>query len=194
MIKMSKKLDVLMKELKKTNAETFFHSLRTKKYTCELIYVLNNTGKCSYSQSEIDTICKGAMLHDVGKLKVKNVILTKEDILTDEEKQVIHMHADFSCDIVKDELQEDEHDIICDICRYHHERIDGSGYNSMTDLPLYVQIVSICDVFDALNSDRIYRKGMSVEKAMALIKEGKCGKFDEELINGLQIVVDKLLK
>ena len=89
MIKLSRKLDMLMKELKKTSAETFFHCLRTKKYTCALINVLNSAGVTDYSPDEIDTICKGAMLHDLGKLKVRNYILTKDEFLTDEEKKNI---------------------------------------------------------------------------------------------------------
>ena len=194
MIKMSRKLDMLMRELKKSNAETYFHSLRTKKYTSELINVLNNQGVTAYSADDTDMICKGAVLHDVGKLKVRNVILTKDDILTDEEKDAIQMHAEWSYELVKNELNEFEHDVICDICRYHHERIDGSGYNSMIDLPMYVQIVSICDVFDALHSDRIYRMGMSKEKSMCLIKDGQCGKFDEILIESLQKVIDNVLE
>ena len=72
MIKLSRNLDMLMKELKKTSSETFFHSLRTKKYTCALINVLNSEGITNYTPEEIDFICKGAMLHDVGKLIVRN--------------------------------------------------------------------------------------------------------------------------
>ena len=194
MIKLSRKLDMLMKELKKTSSETFFHCLRTKKYTCALINVLNSAGVTDYSPDEIDTICKGAMLHDLGKLKVRNYILTKDEYLTDEEKQDIYKHAQWSYEIVKDELEDYEHDVVCDICRYHHERIDGSGYNSMNDLPLYVQIVSICDVFDALNSDRVYRKGLSAEKAFELIREGKCGVFDNALIDKFELAMEDFME
>ena len=193
MIKMSRKLDMLMKELKKTNSETFFHSLRTKKYTCALINVLNSESITNYTPEEIDIICKGAMLHDVGKLNVHNYILTKAEILTDEEKKDICKHAQWSYELVKDELEENEFDIVCDICKYHHERIDGSGYNSKTDLPLYVQIVSLCDVFDALNSDRVYRKALSAEKAYSIIRDGKNGKFDDLLIDKLQVAMEGLL-
>lgn len=189
MINMSRKLDMLMRELKKTSAETFFHCLRTKKYTWVLINVLNNAGVTNYTPDEINTICKGAMLHDLGKLKVRNYILTKEQYLTDEEKQDIYKHAQWSYEIVKDELEEYEHDVVCDICRYHHERIDASGYNSMSELPMYVQIVSICDVFDALSSDRVYRKALSPEKAFSLIKEGKCGKFADVLVDNFQLAM-----
>ena len=126
MIVMSPKLESLLKELKKTNSETFFHSLRTKKYVCEMIMYLNSIGITDYDNDMIDCICKGAMLHDVGKLNVKNVILTKDSRLSDEEKEAIQKHAYWSYELVKDELNDYEHDIIRDICRYHHERIDGS--------------------------------------------------------------------
>ena len=194
MIELSRKLDTLMKELKKTSSETFFHSLRTKKYTCALINLLNAEGITHYTPEEIDIICKGAMLHDIGKLNVSNYILTKIEYLTDEEKQDIYKHAQWSYELVKDELNENEFDIVCNICKFHHERIDGSGYNSMTVLPLYVQIVSICDVFDALTSDRVYRKALSYEKAFSLMKDGKCGKFDDVLVNTVQLAMKDFME
>ena len=85
-----------------------------------------------------------------------------------------------------------EQAIIRDICLYHHERIDGSGYEGKTDIPLYVQLVSVCDVFDALHSDRIYRRGYSVEKSLGMIKDRACGGFSETVVGFLEQVVRAL--
>ena len=182
MIVLSKKLDKLMKELKKNNSETFFHMLRTKKYVNDFLHILNEKGYTAFDDFEIDCICKGAMLHDRGKLNIDNYILTKDSGLDVEERAAMETHAEHSYEIIKDELDEDEYSIVTDICRYHHERIDGSGYNKISDIPLYVEVVSLCDAFDALYNDRIYRDGLSRDKALNMILEGKCGAFNGELI------------
>ncbi|MBQ8526789.1 MAG: HD domain-containing protein [Clostridia bacterium] len=179
---MSRRLDLMMQELKNTNAETFFHSLRTKKLVLEMIEKTNSHGLTDYSSEEIDCICKGALLHDIGKLQVDNFILTKETYLTPEEKEQVQEHVEYGYNIVKNELEQSELKIVTDICRYHHERCDGSGYTGMTDLPMYVNIVAICDAFDSLYSDRIYRDGFSAEKSMELIENSACGGFDEKLV------------
>ena len=193
MIKLSRKLDMLMKELKKTSSETFFHLLRTKKHVNDFLYVLNEKGYTSFGDFEIDCICKGAMLHDVGKLNIDNYILTKDSRLDVEENAEMKTHAECSYNLVKDELNEDEFSIVSDICRYHHERIDGSGYNKLTDIPVYVQIVSLCDSFDALYNDRIYRDGLPCDKVFQLIKDGKCGGFDEKLVTLFEEFINNLL-
>ena len=182
MIKINRQLDLAIQDLKKTNAEVFFHCLRTKKLVLLMLERTNARGITNYNSDEIDTICKGALLHDIGKLQVDNFILTKESYLTPEEKEEIQKHVDYAFDIVKNQLEQSEFDIVTNICRFHHERIDGSGYIGKTDLPDYVNIVALCDVFDALFSDRVYRDGFSAEKSMELIRSGACGKFDPRLI------------
>ena len=182
-----------MKELKKNNSETFFHMLRTKKYVNDFVYELNKKGYTSFGDFEIDCICKGAMLHDIGKLNIDNYILTKDSGLDVEEKAEMKTHAEYSYNLVKNELTEEEFSIVSDICRYHHERIDGSGYNKLSDIPLYVQIVALCDAFDALYNDRIYRNGLPREKALQLIKDGKCGGFQEKLVTFFEEFINNLL-
>ena len=192
MITMTKKLENLMRELKKTNSETFYHCIRTKRYTNKMIDLMNGAGVTQYSQEETDIICMGAMLHDMGKLNVRNFVLTKDGSLTEEEKENIKKHPGFGWEMLKDEIPESEQAIIRDICLYHHERIDGSGYEGKTDIPLYVQLVSVCDVFDALHSDRIYRRGYSVEKSLGMIKDRACGGFSETVVGFLEQVVRAL--
>ncbi|MBQ8808389.1 MAG: HD domain-containing protein [Clostridia bacterium] len=186
MIEMTQKQKKLMDELKKVNAETFYHSLHVKTLTSKLLNLTNEDGFTNYTPQEIDTICKGALLHDLGKIYIKNAVLTKDSPLTDEEKEHMTQHAQLSYDAIKAELGEDEAEIIKNICLYHHERIDGSGYMGITQLPIYLQIVSVCDVFDALHSDRIYRQGLSYNKTMQTIESGGSGKFDETIIDYLK--------
>ena len=192
MITMSEKLDSLFKELKVASADTFFHSLRVKNLAAEMLGMTNASGLTDYTPEEVDAICKGALLHDIGKLFITNFILTKETYLTPEEKARIREHPALGLEAIRGELSRDEYEIVTDICLMHHERIDGSGYMGKTEVPMYVQIVSICDVFDALYSDRVYREGFGAKKSMELIEEGACGAFKEELISCMRQIAATL--
>ncbi len=186
MIRMNQKLRDVMDELKMNSSETYYHSVYVKNITVKMIRLMNAGGATHYNSAQTDIICKGALLHDVGKLRVKNVILTKESSLTPDEMHDIQEHTVYSFETVKDELDDDEYEIIKNICLYHHERTDGSGYEHKTDLPLYVQIVSICDVFSALYFDRVYRPGVPYNETMRIIEQGKSGYFDPTLIEYLR--------
>ncbi len=190
MIIMPERLQELMDELKATNAETFYHSLHVKSYVLAMMKHMNNDGILSYTKSETEAILKGALLHDIGKLFVKNSILTKHSRLTDEEREFMTKHTRLGFEAVESSLTEEEYNIVKNICLYHHERIDGKGYVGITDLPTYVQIVSACDAYDALTTDRIYREALEPEKAISIIQNGDCGYFDEKIIKYLWKIVD----
>ncbi|MBQ7902042.1 MAG: HD domain-containing protein [Clostridia bacterium] len=189
MIVLSAKIKELMDELKKNNYETYFHCLRVKKIVNKMILKLNEDGITYYTLDEIDYICKGAFLHDIGKLYVRNFVLTKEGSLDTLETDEIHKHPEAGYEAIESELNEDERDIVRNICLYHHERIDGNGYNKLKDVPVYVQLVSIADVFEALTADRPYHDSVSDEKALEMIKEGECGKFDPRIFEYLKRAV-----
>lgn len=190
MIIMPERLQELMDELKVANAETFYHSIHVKTYVMTMMKHMSADGILSYTQSEKEAILKGALLHDLGKLYVKNVILTKDSYLTDEERGFMTEHTRMGFEAVESSLTEEEYDIVKNICLYHHDRIDGNGYNRKTDLPLYVQIVSLCDTYDALTSDRVYRDALEPEVAIEIIGDGACGCFDEQLLKYLWKLVD----
>ena len=78
--------------------------------------------------------------------------------------------------------------ICSEIVLLHHKKIDGSGYPSIKikKIPLYVQLVSIVDIFDVLTTPRCYKKAYSKEEAIAIIKNGECGAFNKRLTNGLK--------
>ncbi len=189
MIVVSEKVKQLMEELKKNNPETYYHCLRVKKIVNRMVLLMNSEGATSYTPLEVNYICKGALLHDIGKLYVKNVILTKEDKLSSSEFSEIRKHTEFGFEAIKDELCKDELEIIRNICLYHHERTDGSGYNNVIDIPLYVQIVSVSDVFEALTSDRPYHVEVSEQKAIEMIENGECGCFTPEILSYLRKAV-----
>lgn len=191
MIIMPERLQEIMDELKIVSAETYYHSIHVKGYVYKMIKLMNEEGFTDYTRSEIECICKGALLHDVGKLYVKNVVLTKDSSLTDEEREMIVEHTSLGFDAVKDSLTRDELDFVKNICLYHHERIDGSGYTGKSDLLPYVQAVAVCDVFDALTTVRIYRDALTREEALLMIKKGKCGIFDERIVGYLEKITEE---
>lgn len=190
MIIMPERLQKLMDELKESSSETYYHCIHVKTYVCKMIKLTNQDSFTQYSDAEIEAICKGSLLHDIGKLYVKNIILTKDSSLTEKERKNITEHTRLGFEAVESSLTELEYDIVKNICLYHHERIDGSGYESKTDLPLYVDIVAICDVYDALTTNRVYRDELDSDNALEMIENGKCGVFSKQLVEYLKCIVE----
>ena len=191
MIIMPERLQELMDELKITSSETYYHSIHVKSYVCKMIKLTNESKITEYTDKEIEAICKGALLHDIGKMYIKNAVLTKPSGLTNDERECIINHTRLSFEAVESSLTEFEYDIIKNICLYHHERCDGLGYNNIYDLPMYVQIVSLCDVFDALTTTRVYREAVDDDEAISMIEDGQCGTFSKEILKFLPYIVEQ---
>lgn len=175
MIAFSTKTKDLLHKLKRYSPDTYYHCLRVMKLTLVMVRYVNRED-LRYSPDEIEWICKGAMLHDIGKLRVRNYLLTKNGKLTPEEKEEMALHAAHGGDLLEKTLSEKEADMILNICRGHHRRVADENEGE-EQIPLYVQIVSICDAYDALVSERVYHKSFSREKALNMIEGGECGKF-----------------
>ncbi|EWH06389.1 phosphodiesterase [Pseudoalteromonas lipolytica SCSIO 04301] len=133
-------------------------------------------------KSIIQEIATGALLHDIGKIKIPDEILNKPGKLTDEEYQIIQDHARFSKEILE---QSGLSGIAVEIAGFHHERLDGSGYpfgKHGDELSLYVRMASIVDVYDALTAERVYKAGMEPIKAFKILKDGCPDSFDGDLV------------
>ena len=132
-------------------------------------------------EDDLDVLYIAASLHDIGKVGIPDHILLKPDGLTNEEFAVIKKHPDIGADILKPippMAKETE------IIRHHHERYDGRGYPTGLkgkEIPHLSRIISLADSFDAMTSDRPYRDGMSIEKAVEEIERCKGSQFDPEL-------------
>lgn len=190
MITFSRECDKLLKELRKFSPDTYDHCLRVKKLTYSMINYINHNVKQTFSQDKIDSICKGAMLHDIGKLFVRNYLLTKRSKLTPDEYAALSQHTTFGSEALQDGLSAEESQIIQDICIYHHERIavHNAEDDAANTLPLYVQIVSVCDSYDALCSKRYYHEAYSPEKSLEMIVNGECGCFSKLILDCLQAI------
>jgi putative nucleotidyltransferase with HDIG domain len=133
----------------------------------------------------------GGLLHDVGKLAVPTEILQKPGALTDDEFDAVKRHPDLGADLVR-ELGFSAQ--VVQLVRDHHERLDGTGYPrglGAPDLDIETRILAVCDVFDALLSDRVYREAWRLDDALGLIAREEGTKFDPACVNALQRVIGR---
>ena len=137
--------------------------------------------KLQWEESEIQNLHSIALLHDIGKIGVPDAILNKPAKLSDEEFAVIKKHPVIGNDILKD-----IHMIknVAEGALYHHERYDGSGYPfgmAGDEIPLCARIIGIADAYDAMTSNRIYRRKLSIPKVKEEFEKGRGTQFDPEL-------------
>lgn len=131
----------------------------------------------------------GALLHDIGKLAVKEAILCKPGPLTDEEWEEVRQHpliGERVCSCLW--LSR----LVAPIIRHHHERWDGKGYVdglAGTEIPLLARIVSVVDAFDAMSSDRPYRRALPQAEVLRRLSEGAGSQWDPEIVEGFIDVV-----
>jgi len=151
-----------------------------------------NLGKhIGLGPEEIGTLEKGGALHDIGKIGVKDSILLKPGKLTAEEYEEIKKHPETGENICKplNSLKP-----VLPLIKHHHERYDGSGYPcglSGKEIPLLARIMAIVDVYDALTSNRAYRKAMTHEQAMKIFtRDTAKGIFDPDLFAGFEELIE----
>lgn len=127
--------------------------------------------------AELDVLHKTALLHDIGKIGVRDSVLLKEGKLTEEEFGQIKLHTVMGENILRQIEPQEAMAVFLPGVRSHHERYDGKGYPdglSGEDIPLMGRIIAVADAYDAMTSDRPYRKGMPASRALAILEEG-CG-------------------
>lgn len=152
----------------------------------------------SMPKEEIDKIAISAILHDVGKISIPDSVLNKPGRLTDEEFATMKQHTVRGCEILKkipDIMDKGLYHYSYDICRHHHERWDGRGYPdglSGDDISIWAQVVSVVDVYDALTSERVYKKAFSHDKAVSMIQNGECGAFNPKVLDAFHACIDKI--
>jgi len=178
-------LAALMSALDARDRETEGHSTRVSDLACLL------SAELGLNATALKAIERGALLHDIGKIGISDTILHKPSPLTNEEWKVMRLHPDIGARIIEDiPFLQDTLPII----RYHHERWDGSGYPvglSGKDIPLQARIFAVADAFDALISDRPYRKRISVTEALAYLKEHSGILFDPDMVSSFERMWEK---
>jgi putative two-component system response regulator len=148
------------------------------------------------SEEDAELLLLAAPLHDIGKLGTPDNILLKPGKLTVEEFEIMKKHT-----VIGGKILSNSNSPILQagalIAMSHHEKFDGSGYPAGIkgkDIPLYGRIVAVADVFDALTSERPYKKAWELERATALIRESSGGHFDPDVVTAFFDVLDQILE
>lgn len=144
----------------------------TKGHSLRVAELAANVGKrLGLSGEEVEVLYRAGLLHDIGKIIIDTSCLNKPGPLTPEERQEIKRHPETGALILS---QMERTKVLVPLVRDHHERLDGSGYpagKKGAEIHFYVRILSVADVYDALTSDRVYRRALSREKALEVIGE-----------------------
>ena len=200
-------LDVLKNSLadivESRDENTGEHILKTATYVRIIAEKLLQEGVFADELNEdfIERIVKSAPLHDIGKIHVPDAILNKPGKLTAEEFEIMKTHTVEGGKIIEHiiKLTPDPQYLMDarDIAMYHHERWSGGGYPegiAGDDIPLSARIMAVADVFDALVSDRAYKKGFPLEKAFAIIREESGTHFDQRIVDAFFAASEEIIR
>lgn len=169
---------------------TGLHIKNTSNFVKILTHAMQNSPKYAdrITDDYAQMVSAAAKLHDIGKIAVPDYVLQKPGKLTDEEYEIMKKHPAEGARIIKETLGKLENDeyvhIAYNMAYYHHEKFAGGGYPCNlkgTEIPLSARIMAICDVYDALRSNRHYKEGFSVEKSVSIIRESRGSHFDPDI-------------
>lgn len=194
-------IQIMSNILGSRNSESREHILHIKTAT-EMMrrQLVKVTDVYSLTEADIALITTASSLHDIGKIRIPEEILNKPGRLTDEEFQIMKTHSELGAAIIKDMDFPQDHPLVhtaWEISRWHHERWDGKGYPDGLkgeEIPISAQVVSIVDVYDALTSERCYKKAFDHDTAIQMILDGQCGQFNPILLKCLKELSIQLSK
>jgi energy-coupling factor transport system substrate-specific component len=161
------------------------HSTRVAEYTALLARELG------YDEDTVEKYYNIALMHDIGKIGIPASVLNKDGKLTDEEYAIIKSHAEKGYNVLKNISIMPE---LATGAGAHHERPDGKGYpNGLKgdEIPRVAQIIAVADTFDAMYSNRPYRKRMNFEKAVSIIKEVSGTQLTSDVVDAFLRLVEK---
>ena len=172
----------------KRDNNTDVHNFRVTLYAVRLAQA------CQLQSSSMQGMIKGAFLHDVGKIGIRDDILLKPGKLNEEEIALMHEHVRFGLEIIAGSPWLTD---AADVVGGHHEKFDGTGYPQGTvgeSIPLTARIFAILDVFDALTSKRPYKQPFSYEKTMQILEESRGSHFDPHILDAFLTIAPDLYK
>ena len=192
---------ILSSILGSRNSESREHILHIKTATEMMLrQLIKITDVYHLTEADIALITTASSLHDIGKIYIPEEILNKPERLTDEEFKIMKTHSELGADIIQDIHLPQEKPLVhtaWEICRWHHERWDGKGYPDGLkgeEIPISAQVVSIADVYDALTSERCYKKAFDHDTAIKMILDGQCGQFNPILLKCLKELSPRIFK
>ena len=192
---------ILSNVLGSRNSESRDHILHIKTVTeLMLRQLVKITDAYPMTEVDIALITTASSLHDIGKIYIPEEILNKPGRLTDEEFKIMKTHSELGAEIIQNMNFPKDNPLVhtsWEICRWHHERWDGKGYPDGLKgekIPISAQVVSIADVYDALTSERCYKKAFDHDTAIQMILDGQCGQFNPILLKCLKELSFQLSK
>lgn len=193
-------INVLAHIVEFRNGESGMHVHHIKQLTAILLQKLTEkTDKYHLTENDLLLISTASSLHDIGKISIDDKILNKPGKLTAEEFEIMKKHSVIGAEMLHDLHNTHSYplfDKAYEICRWHHERYDGRGYPDGLkgeEIPISAQVTALADVYDALTSDRCYKKAYSHEEAMDMILDGQCGAFNPLLFECLKESENQIL-
>ena len=194
-------LRILSNVLGSRNSESSEHILHIRTATKMMLrQLLKTTDAYHLTETDIAIITTASSLHDIGKIRIPEEILNKPGRLTDEEFKIMKTHSEIGASMIWDMHFLQDHPLVhtaWEICRWHHERWDGKGYPDGLkgeEIPISAQVVAIVDVYDALTSERCYKKAFDHDTAIQMILDGQCGQFNPILLKCLKELSIQLSK
>ncbi len=181
-------LTTLASAIAKRDSDTDIHNFRVTLYAVRLAEAMH------LGSIAMQTLIKGAFLHDVGKIGVRDEILLKPERLDQDEFSAMQEHVQYGLDIIGNSKWLDD---AAQVVGGHHEQYDGSGYPNGTSgeaIPLLARIFAVVDVFDALNSKRPYKESLSYEATMELIRAGRGHQFDPAIVDTFATIAPELYR
>ncbi|MDQ1147514.1 putative nucleotidyltransferase with HDIG domain [Bacillus sp. SORGH_AS 510] len=182
-------LTKIVKQVEEKDQYTYQHSARVQTYSVRIAKQLQ------LSKEKLENLYFASLFHDVGKIHVPEEILNKPGKLSNEEFEILKKHSWDGCEMVKSTY----YGHIGDIILQHHERLDGSGYPSGLsgeEILLEAQIIGVADTYDAMTSDRVYRKGLDPKIAIAELKRLAGSHYRSEIVEAFEkvLIIDGKLK
>ncbi len=181
-------VSTLVSAIESKDNYTCGHSERVARYGKRL------AAEVGYDEDACERLYLTGLLHDVGKIGVSDAVLKKEGSLTDEEFAEVQKHPDLGWAILR-ELEPLSY--VLPGVLHHHERVDGKGYPDRlerNEIPYDGQLLAVVDAFDAMTSDRPYRQGMAVEKAVQIFKEGAGTQWNAALVGAFLKILPDILE
>ena len=183
-------LEVLASTIDAKDHLTSGHSIRVKDFAVEI------GNELGLSEQDLDVLEVSALLHDYGKIGVKDNVLKKEGKLSQDEFKHIQTHVDLTRKILGQLRLSKQYKRVPVIAASHHEYLDGSGYTSGLEgyeVPYLARILTVADVFEALTADRHYRKAMTPSEAFSILEQGAGTKFDKNIVSKFKIMWQRKL-
>ncbi len=192
-------INILSHVVEFRNSESGLHVLHIRQLTDLLLrQLLAGGGGYNLTEEDISLIGTVSALHDIGKISIPEEILNKPGRLTDDEFKIMQSHTTAGDAMLYDIPGYDDEKLMKtahEICRWHHERWDGRGYPDGLkgdEIPISAQVVALADVYDALTSERCYKRAFDHETAIRMILNGECGAFNPRLMDCLRQIADRL--